>query len=69
MRARNTSQPLGRFGERRESERINVYQDAEIRDWAKCLNTTPDRIRAAVIVAGDRAEAVGKYLREGGRPK
>jgi hypothetical protein len=69
MRPPKVLQTLDHIRERRERERINVYQDAEIRDWAKCLNTTPDRIRAAVRVAGDRAESVGNYLRQSDRPE
>ena len=43
-------------------ERINVHQDYELRDWAKSLNTTPDRIKEAVQAVGDRADNVREYL-------
>ena len=45
-----------------DRERINIHQDYELRDWAKALNTTPERLKQAVQAVGDRAEAVRKYL-------
>jgi hypothetical protein len=45
-----------------DRQRINVHQDYELRDWAKSLNTTPDRIKEAVQAVGDRAENVREYL-------
>ena len=45
--------------------RINVNQDYELRDWAKSLNTTPERIKEAVQAVGDRAEKVREYLKSG----
>jgi hypothetical protein len=45
-----------------DRERINVHQDYELRDWAKSLNTTPDRIKEAVQAVGDRADNVREYL-------
>jgi hypothetical protein len=47
-----------------DRERINVNQDYELRDWAKSLNTTPDRVKEAVQAVGDRADKVRAYLRE-----
>jgi hypothetical protein len=47
-----------------DRERINVHQDYELRDWAKSLNTTPERIKEAVQAVGDRADKVREYLRE-----
>jgi hypothetical protein len=47
-----------------DRERINVHQDYELRDWAKSLQTTPERIKEAVQAVGDRAEKVREYLRE-----
>ncbi|MEJ6022854.1 DUF3606 domain-containing protein [Ramlibacter sp. PS4R-6] len=46
-----------------DRERINVNQDYELRDWAKSLNTTPERVKEAVAAVGDRAEKVREYLR------
>ena len=43
--------------------RINVNQDYELRDWARSLNTTPERIKEAVQAVGDRAEKVREYLK------
>ena len=43
--------------------RINVHQDYELRDWARSLNTTPERIKEAVEAVGDRAEKVREYLK------
>ena len=48
--------------------RINVNQDYELRDWARSLNTTPERIREAVQAVGDRAEKVREYL-ESDKPR
>jgi hypothetical protein len=46
----------------RDRERINVNQDYELRDWAKSLNTTPERVKEAVQAVGDRADKVKEYL-------
>jgi hypothetical protein len=46
-----------------DRERINVHQDYELRDWAKSLNTTPDRVKEAVQAVGDRAEKVREFLK------
>lgn len=46
-----------------DRERINVNQDYELRDWAKSLNTTPERIKEAVQAVGDRADKVREFLR------
>ena len=48
-----------------DRERINIHQDYELRDWAKSLNTTPERIKEAVQAVGDRAEKVREYLGQG----
>jgi uncharacterized protein DUF3606 len=45
-----------------DRERINVSQDHELRDWAKTLNTTPERVKEAVQAVGDRADKVREYL-------
>lgn len=47
-----------------DRERINVNQDYELRDWAKSLGTTPERVKEAVQAVGDRAEKVREYLRD-----
>lgn len=43
--------------------RINVNEDYELRDWARSLDTTPERIKEAVQAVGDRAEKVREYLK------
>ena len=47
-----------------DRQRINVNQDYELRDWAKSLNTTPERVKEAVQAVGDRADKVREYLGE-----
>jgi hypothetical protein len=47
-----------------DRERINVNQEYELRDWAKSLNTTPERVKEAVQAVGDRADKVREYLGE-----
>jgi hypothetical protein len=47
-----------------DRQRINVNQDYELRDWAKALNTTPERVKEAVQAVGDRADKVREYLGE-----
>ena len=47
-----------------DRERINVNQEYELRDWAKSLNTTPEKIKEAVQAVGDRTDKVREFLRE-----
>jgi hypothetical protein len=47
-----------------DRERINIHEDYELRDWAKSLKTTPERLKEAVQAVGDRADKVREYLRE-----
>lgn len=47
-----------------DRERINVNQEYELRDWAKSLKTTPERVKEAVQAVGDRAAKVREYLGE-----
>jgi hypothetical protein len=47
-----------------DRERINIHEDYELRDWAKSLKTTPERVKEAVQAVGDRAEKVREYLRD-----
>ena len=47
-----------------DRQRINIHQDYELRDWAKSMNTTPERIKEAVQAGGDRADKVREYLGE-----
>jgi hypothetical protein len=48
-----------------DRERINVHEDYELRDWAKSMHTTPERIKEAVQAVGDRAEKVREFLGQG----
>ena len=48
-----------------DRQRINVNEDYELRDWAKSLDTTPERLKEAVQAVGDRAEKVREYLSKG----
>lgn len=45
-----------------DRQRINVHEDYELRDWAKSLGTTPERVKEAVQAVGDRADKVREYL-------
>ena len=45
-----------------DRQRINIHQDYELRDWAKSLNTTPERLKEAVQAVGDRADKVRDHL-------
>jgi len=45
-----------------DREQINVAQDYELRDWAKSLNTTPERVKEAVQAVGDRVDKVREFL-------
>ena len=45
-----------------DRQRVNVHEDYELRDWAKSLGTTPERVKEAVQAVGDRADKVREYL-------
>jgi hypothetical protein len=60
------SDDLGNRGGQ-DRTRIDVNQDYELRDWAKSLNTTPEKIKEAVQAVGDRADKVREYLGQRGR--
>ena len=45
-----------------DRQRINVSQDYELRDWAKTLNTTPEKVKEAVQAVGDRSDKVREFL-------
>ena len=44
------------------NNRINIFRDSELAEWAASLNTTPERVRLAVQTVGDGAEAVRRFL-------
>jgi len=41
---------------------ISLEQDYEVRDWTKSMNTTEEKLRAAVEAVGNSAEKVREYL-------
>ncbi len=45
-----------------DRQRINVNQEYELRDWAKSLNTTPEKLKEAVQAVGDRSDKVREFL-------
>jgi hypothetical protein len=45
-----------------DRQRVNIHQDYELRDWAKSMNTTPERIKEAVAAVGDRADKVREWV-------
>lgn len=45
-----------------DRRRINVNEDYELRDWAKSLDTEPQKIVAAVSAVGDEVAKVRAYL-------
>lgn len=49
-----------------DRQRINVNEDYELRDWAKSLKTTPERIKEAVAAVGDRADKVREFVGQRG---
>lgn len=45
-----------------DRQRIDVSQEYELRDWAKTMNTTPEKVKEAVQAVGDRADKVREFL-------
>jgi hypothetical protein len=52
-----------------DRQRVNVNEAYELRDWAKSMNTTPERIKEAVQAVGDRADKVREYIGEQARAR
>lgn len=46
-----------------DRDRIDVGQDYELRNWAKVLKTTPERVKEAVHAVGDRVDKIRQYLK------
>jgi hypothetical protein len=46
-----------------DRDRIDVGQDYELRNWAKVLKTTPERVKEAVQAVGDRVDKIRQYLK------
>lgn len=45
-----------------DRKKVNVHQDHELRDWAKKLQVTTQKLRNAVDKVGPDAEKIKKYL-------
>ena len=45
-----------------DRKRVSSGEDYELRDWAKSLNTTPDKIREAIMAVGNSADAVREHI-------
>ena len=58
----NTQSPGGQ-----DRKRINVNEDYELRDWAAKFGVSAERLREAVLLVGDRADEVERYLKDGTR--
>ena len=41
---------------------ISLGEDYEVRDWTKALNTTEEKLRAAVKAVGNQPANVREYL-------
>ncbi|MDR7268628.1 hypothetical protein J2X20_001257 [Pelomonas saccharophila] len=50
-----------------DRKRINVNEDYELRDWAAKFGVSVERLRETVLLVGDHADEVERYLREGTR--
>ncbi|MEP6791118.1 MAG: DUF3606 domain-containing protein [Ramlibacter sp.] len=44
------------------NNRINIFRDSELQEWAASLNSTPERVRLAVLAVGDGAAEVRRFL-------
>jgi hypothetical protein len=42
---------------------ISLSEEYEVRDWCKSLNTTPEKLAAAVKAVGNSADKVREYLK------
>jgi hypothetical protein len=50
-----------------EHQRINPNQDEELKSWAARFGVSPERLRETVLLVGDHADEVERYLRDGSR--
>lgn len=50
-----------------DRRRINLSEDCELRDWAAKFGVSVERLREAVLLIGDHADEVERYLRDGTR--
>jgi hypothetical protein len=45
-----------------DRERIDIHDPDEVRNWTKSLQTTPEKLKAAVEAVGTSAKAVREHL-------
>lgn len=45
-----------------DRDRINVHEDYELRDWAKRLNVTPEKLKRAAAAVGPMVKDVRAWL-------
>lgn len=50
-----------------DRKRINVNEDYELRDWAAKFGVSIERLRETVLLVGDHADEVERYLKDGTR--
>jgi Protein of unknown function (DUF3606) len=46
-----------------DSQRIDIHDEHELRNWAMSLKVTPEQLKAAVNKVGTSADQVRQYLR------
>lgn len=50
-----------------DRKRINLNEDYELRDWAARFGVSIERLRETVLLVGDHADEVERYLKDGTR--
>ena len=50
-------------------ERVNLSGEEETRFWLERFSTTPDKLQRALLIVGNRASAVERYLHSGTPPE
>jgi hypothetical protein len=50
-----------------DRKRINLNEDYELRDWAAKFGVSVERLRETVLLVGDHADEVERYLKDGTR--
>jgi hypothetical protein len=46
-----------------DGQRIDVHDDAKLREWSQRLDATPEQLKEAVAAVGDHAEDVELHLK------
>lgn len=49
-----------------DRNRINIYEEWEVRDWTRHFGCTEEQLKEAVKVAGVMVRNVGDYLKQKG---